>query len=82
MLKFLPSQIAATAVLVARKTLNRNPWSPTLHLYTTYDEDDLSECLDEMYNIITNPNNRHQSVYRKYSATKYACVATMNLKFF
>jgi cyclin B len=30
MLKFLPSQIAATAVMAARKTLRRHPWSPTL----------------------------------------------------
>jgi len=28
MLKFLPSTIAATAVMVARKSLNRHPWSP------------------------------------------------------
>lgn len=82
MLRFLPSQIAATAVLVARKTLKLNPWSPTLLLYTTYDESDLTECLNEMYNIINNPNNKHQSVYRKYSASKYSCIATMNLKFF
>eukprot|EP00975_Prorocentrum_lima_P053234 11165768-Prorocentrum_lima.AAC.1 len=30
MLRFFPSQIAATAVMVARTTLRRHPWSPTL----------------------------------------------------
>jgi hypothetical protein len=41
MLRFLPSTIAATAVMVARKSLNRHPWSPTLMKYTNMDERDL-----------------------------------------
>ena len=30
LLRFLPSTIAAASVLIARKTLKRHPWSPTL----------------------------------------------------
>ena len=33
-LQYLPSTIAATAILLARKSLKRHPWSPTLLKYT------------------------------------------------
>lgn len=81
MLRFSPSLIAATAVLVARKSLNRHPWSPTLYKYTNYDENDMAACADEMRACINNPNNQQQAVFRKYSSTKFGAVAKMNLSF-
>lgn len=81
MLRFTPSQIAATAVLVARKSLNRHPWSPTLLKYTNYDEMDLAACADELRGAMNNPVNQQQAVYRKYSSTKFGAVAKMPLSF-
>lgn len=81
MIKFLPSTIAATAVYIARKSLSRHPWSPTLLKYTNYDECDLAECTEEMKNIMENTASQQQAVLRKYSSPKFGAVARMTLKF-
>mmetsp|Transcript_29922 Transcript_29922/g.67922 ORF Transcript_29922/g.67922 Transcript_29922/m.67922 type:complete len:346 (+) Transcript_29922:46-1083(+) len=81
MLRFLPSTIAATAVMVARKSLNRHPWSPTLMKYTNMDERDLLQCAEEMRATIVDPANEQQAVYRKYSSSKFGTVAKMALMF-
>ncbi|KAJ1436096.1 cyclin-like protein [Ochromonadaceae sp. CCMP2298] len=80
MLRFLPSTIAATAVMVARKSLNRHPWSPTLMKYTNMDERDLASCGDEMRATVTDTSDQ-QAVYRKYSSQKFGGVAKMSLMF-
>lgn len=81
LLKYLPSQIAAACVLVARTSLNRHPWSPTLLKYTDYDECDLVECIEDMKSYLTNSNNQQQAVQRKYSSAKFGSVAKMALSF-
>ena len=48
MVKFLPSTVAATAVYIARKSLKRHPWSPTLVKYTNYYESDMAPCVVEI----------------------------------
>lgn len=79
MLKYLPSVVAAAAVCVARKSLRRHPWSPTLVKYTKYDEPDLMECLREMEVFADATATQQQAVYRKYSNTKFGAVAKMPL---
>jgi len=81
MIKFLPSVIAATSVYIARKSLRRHPWSPTLLKYTNYDEDDLSACADEMKAVLENSTSQQQAVLRKYSSPKFGAVARMPLVF-
>jgi G2/mitotic-specific cyclin-B, other len=81
MLKYLPSVIAASAVNVARKSLHRHPWSPTLVKYTGYDENDIAPCLKEMKNVIRNPACQQQAVFRKYSSNKFGRVAVLDLTF-
>lgn len=81
MLQFLPSTIAASAVLVARKTLKRHSWSPTLVKYTNYDEQDLVACVAEMSSTINNAASQQQAVFRKYSSSKFGGVARMDLIF-
>lgn len=76
-IRFLPSTIAATAVLIARKSLKRHPWSPTLLKYTKYDEADLSACAEEMRQFTSNTSSPQQAVYRKYSSPKFGQVAKM-----
>lgn len=76
-LKFMPSVIAATAVYIARKTLKRHPWSPTLLKYTKLDEPDFAACAEEMASYVTNTTSAQQAVYRKYSSPKFGAVAKM-----
>jgi len=80
MLKFLPSTVAACAVYIARKNLNRNSWSPTLSRYTNYGEDDLRECLAEMSTFFNTRGGDLGAVYRKFSSAKFGSVATMNIQ--
>jgi hypothetical protein len=81
MLKFLPSQIAAASVLVARSSLKRHPWSPTLVKYTNYDEHNLAQCVNDMRVFMSNLSNQQQAVCRKYSSSKFGSVAKMALSF-
>lgn len=81
MLKYLPSTIAATAVLLARKSLNRHPWSPTLLKYTKLDEDDLFHCVEAMRTAFNDSTNQQQAVFRKYSSAKFGGVAKLPLIF-
>lgn len=80
MIKYLPSVIAAASVLVARKSLRRHPWSPTLLAYTGYDEEDLAACIQEMQ-MIMNASSQQQAVVRKYSHPKFGTVAKLPLTF-
>merc|ERR1712161_136949 len=41
LLHFLPSQLAAAAIFIARRTVGRNPWSPTLLKYASYSEEEI-----------------------------------------
>ena len=75
---FLPSIIAATAVHIARKSLKRHPWSPTLLKYTKYDEDDLLACAEEM-RVFLNASGAQQAVNRKYSSPRFGSVAKTTL---
>eukprot|EP01041_Mallomonas_annulata_P008985 gene8985-18595_t len=80
MVKFLPSVIAASSVYVARKSLRRHPWSPTLVRYTSYDEADLMACVEEMRVFIDNSTAAQQAVVRKYSSPKFGAVAKMTME--
>jgi hypothetical protein len=80
MIKYLPSVIAASSVLIARKSLRRHPWSPTLVTYTNYDEEDLAACVQDMQAAI-NATSQQQAVVRKYSSNKFGSVAKMSLTF-
>lgn len=79
-IKHLPSIVAASAVLVARKSLNRHPWSPTLLTYTGYDEEHLAACVEEIGGIAQNASRAPQlAVYKKYSQTKFGSVAKLSI---
>lgn len=80
MCNYLPSIIAATAVLISRKTLRRHPWSPTLVKYTKYDEPALAACIAEMKTILSS-NSQQQAVAKKYASSKFGGVATLTVEF-
>lgn len=78
MLQYPPSVIASSAVFLARKNLQRNPWSPTLYKYTEYTEDNLYNCLQDMSSILGSKSNL-QAVKKKYSSSKFGCIATESI---
>lgn len=81
MVKFLPSVIAATAVLIARKTLKRHSWSPTLLLYTKYDEDDLALCAADMQVYLADTSIQQQAVNKKYQNPKFGSVSKLSISY-
>jgi cyclin B len=81
LLKYLPSQIAAATVLIARISMKRHNWSPTLLKYTTWDEADLAPCVEEFKNILSSTNAQQMAVKTKYSSSKFGAVAKMSLTF-
>jgi cyclin B len=78
-IRFPPSIVAATAVHIARKTLKRHPWSPTLVKYTGYDEAALTECVEDMRVYLNNTASQQSAVLRKYSSPKFGAVAKISL---
>ncbi|XP_022731404.1 cyclin-A2-2 [Durio zibethinus] len=79
-LKFLPSLIAASAVFLARRTLNQSdhPWNPTLEHYTSYKASELKTTVLAMEDLQLNTNGCSLNAIReKYKQPKFKCVATM-----
>ena len=79
MLQYRPSVIASSAVYLARKNVQRTPWSPTLYKYTQYNENTLRPCLQEMSSIL-NAKTSLTAVKKKYSSQKFGSVASMTLE--
>jgi len=77
--KYLPSTIAAAAVLLARKGCKRNPWSSTLVKYTKYEEKDIMSCVNEMLAAINDASCQQQAVARKYGSPKFGTVSKIPL---
>ncbi|KAL9316039.1 hypothetical protein ACSQ67_017040 [Phaseolus vulgaris] len=72
-----PSLIAASAVLVARYTLQRTPfWTSTLKHYTGYSEEQLRDCAKNLVNLhATAPESKLRAVYKKFSSSDCCSVA-------
>ncbi|PKU79538.1 cyclin-A2-1 [Dendrobium catenatum] len=77
-LEFLPSVIAASAVFLARWTLDQSdhPWNRTLEYYTSYKASDLQHVVLAMQALQQNCSNSFLSAIRdKYLQEKYGRVA-------
>ncbi|GMI97603.1 mitotic-like cyclin 3B from Arabidopsis, CYCLIN A2;2 [Hibiscus trionum] len=80
-LKFLPSLVAASAVFLARWTLNQSvhPWNPTLEHYTGYKASQLKATVLALEDLQLNTNGCSLNAIRdKYRQQKFKCVATMS----
>ncbi|EOA33887.1 hypothetical protein CARUB_v10021378mg [Capsella rubella] len=80
-LKFLPSVIAASAVFLAKWTLNQSshPWNPTLEHYTTYKASDLKASVHALQDLQLNTNGCPlNSIRMKYRQEKYKSVAVFS----
>lgn len=80
-LKFLPSVTAASAVFVARWTLDQSnhPWNPTLEHYTRYKALDLKTTVLLLLDLQMNTSGSTLNAIReKYKQPKFKSVATLS----
>lgn len=79
-LKFLPSVIAASAVFLAKWTLDQSnhPWNATLEHYTTYKASDLKASVHALQDLQLNTKGCPLSAVRmKYRQEKFKSVAVL-----
>ncbi|KAF0889554.1 hypothetical protein E2562_028649, partial [Oryza meyeriana var. granulata] len=79
-LKFLPSVVAASAVFLARWTLDQSdlPWNRTLEHYTSYKSSDIQICVCALRELQHNTSNCPLNAIReKYRQQKFECVANL-----
>ncbi|CAL9215134.1 unnamed protein product [Arabidopsis halleri] len=79
-LKFLPSVVAASAVFLAKWTLDQSnhPWNPTLEHYTTYKASDLKASVHALQDLQLNTKGCPLSAIRmKYRQEKFKSVAVL-----
>jgi hypothetical protein len=79
LLHYLPSQLAAAAVCIARRTVNRNSWSPTLLKYASYREEDIIPIAKAVMAEKASASPELRAVNKKYSSGRYGGVANMAL---
>ncbi|XP_019416507.1 PREDICTED: cyclin-A2-2-like [Lupinus angustifolius] len=82
-LKFLPSLVAASAVFLAKWTLNHseNPWNPTLEHYTNYKVSELKPVVLSLESLQLNTKDCPlNSIREKYKQQKFNCVANLTPK--
>ncbi|KAL4290766.1 hypothetical protein GQ457_14G005910 [Hibiscus cannabinus] len=78
-LNFAPSMVAASAVFLARWTLDQtcHPWNPTLEHYTAYNASDLKTPVLALQDLQLNTNGCPLTAIRvKYRQQKFKSVAT------
>ncbi|XP_041931367.1 cyclin-A2 [Alosa sapidissima] len=71
-LKYLPSQTAASAYILANHTITGGSWSKTLVEATGYTLEDLMPCVLDLHQTYLNAaKHAQQSVREKYKTSKY-----------
>ncbi|XP_062380870.1 cyclin-A2 [Sardina pilchardus] len=71
-LKYLPSQTAASAYVLANHTITGGSWSKTLVEATGYTQEDLMPCVLDLHQTYLNAaKHAQQSVREKYKTSKY-----------
>lgn len=79
-LGYLPSMVAASAVFLAKLTLDpsSHPWDATLQHYTGYKAEDLNKCVRHIHHLQTNTKScTLPAIREKYRQHKFKCVATL-----
>lgn len=78
LLRYLPSQLAAASVFIARRTVGRNPWSPTLLKYAQYYEEDVAPVARDVLREKNAAGDQH-AVNKKYASSRYGGVTNVPL---
>lgn len=79
LLHYLPSQLAAAAVFIARRTVGRNSWSPTLLKYATYREEEIAPIARAVMAEKSSAAPELRAVNKKYTSSRYGGVANLAL---
>ncbi|XP_057434539.1 cyclin-A2-2-like [Lotus japonicus] len=82
-LEFLPSMVAASAVFLAKWTLDHleHPWNPTLEHYTNYKSSELKTVVLALQDLQLNTKGCPLNAIReKYKYQKFNCVANLSPK--
>lgn len=79
LLHYLPSQLAAAAVLIARRCVGRNSWSPTLLKYAGYSEEDVIHVARAVLSEKSAASTELRAVNKKYTSSRYGGVAATPL---
>ncbi|KAL7518733.1 hypothetical protein ACHAWX_003542 [Stephanocyclus meneghinianus] len=79
MLHYLPSQLAAAAVFIARRTVGRNAWSPTLLKYAQYREEDITPVARAVLAEKSSSSPELKAVNKKYTSSRYGGVANITI---
>jgi G2/mitotic-specific cyclin-B, other len=77
--RYLPSQIAAGAILVARRTLGRYDWSPTLVQYSKYGVEEVKPVARAILRAKDKINPDLVALKKKYSKSKFGRVSEIHL---
>jgi cyclin B len=82
LLKYYPSLIAAASVYLGRAMTQRTPlWTPTLQHYSTYSEQTVRECAQEINELLKKSQKSSlKAIRKKYSLPKFGQVAELPLK--
>ncbi|XP_055015457.1 cyclin-A2 isoform X2 [Boleophthalmus pectinirostris] len=71
-LKYLPSQTAAAAYILANHTLTKGSWPKSLTEMSGYSLEDLMPCVEDLHRIYLNASQHaQQSIREKYKSQKY-----------
>lgn len=76
---YLPSELAAAAVMIARKAIGRNAWSPTLLHYTKYTEEEIVSVARAMIKAAAKLSPDLNSSKKRYSSERKLKVALIEL---
>uniref|UniRef100_A0A7S4AAP4 Cyclin N-terminal domain-containing protein n=1 Tax=Pseudo-nitzschia australis TaxID=44445 RepID=A0A7S4AAP4_9STRA len=79
LLHYLPSQLAAAAVFIARRTVGRNSWSPTLLRYAVYREEEIAPVAKAVMAEKSSAAHELRAVNKKYTSSRYGAVANLAL---
>ncbi|KAL7450155.1 hypothetical protein ACHAWC_002122 [Mediolabrus comicus] len=79
MLRYLPSQLAAASIYIARRTVGRNSWSPTLLKYAKYREEDIRPVARAIVAEKASASTELRAVNKKYTNRRYGGVANLPL---
>ncbi|XP_076954811.1 cyclin-A3-1-like isoform X1 [Bidens hawaiensis] len=79
-LKFLPSMVAASAIFIARFTIQRekHPWDLKMKRYTGYKPCELKDCVLAIHDLqLRITSSSSHAIREKYSQQKFKCVAVL-----
>ena len=80
MLKYTPSNIAASALYLASKILKKTPWNECLEKNAQYTEHEVRPCAKDLYVLLQNaPKTSLQAVRKKFSQKKYMEISKIQL---